>query len=60
VGGCVEGDGENGELDMGHLARAFPMGFPTEEEYDRIWDSQKQYEVRGPDNSLDYEESWVD
>ena len=37
------------------LAKVFPMGFPTEKEYDRIWDGQK-----GPkgQNLLDLEETW--
>jgi len=38
------------------LAKVFPMGFPTEEEYERVWDGQKG--EKGV-NLLDVEETWA-
>jgi len=38
------------------LAKVFPMGFPTEEEYEQVWDGQKG--EKGI-NLLDVEETWA-
>ena len=42
------------------LTVAFPWGFPTEEEYGRLWDAQKAYKhgLEG-DNLVDQPETWV-
>ncbi len=42
------------------LAEAFPDGFPTAEEYARIWYAQKGYAHGSEaDNLLDCEETWI-
>lgn len=47
-------------IGLGEFTCAFPMGVPTNEEYDYSWRSQKQCEISGSGNSLDHDESWVD
>ena len=47
-------------IGLSEFTGAFPMGVPTQEEYNRIWIFQKQHELAGSTNSLDHDESWID
>lgn len=50
-----------GRVNMDELTKAFPEGFPTEEERHSCWTSQKGFNLglENVDNYLDTKEAWV-